>query len=270
MDRSLFRSRRLLESLATAAVGVCLAAATGAAFNGIFRSDNHIGLVSTGTTLVIGTIWAHLLRSPRLLRGTNVRAGWVLSIPLAALNAALAAGLLFASGGGAHVVREFLVGMLAGATLGAYFWVPALVLTLLCFGLPIARGQRLARQGLAGQERGDAFVGAVCALLASLALVSSLVAQRPGFNTGVVAAVSALGLTLGASVVALATLRDRLRRAFVARVEAGEEPRFRVEPTSEGRVLVRVVSQGEGYRVADFVEEVAALDRDGAVTRARG
>jgi hypothetical protein len=82
-----------------------------------------------------------------------------------------------------------------------------------------------------------------------------------------VLALGATGWLAGVAVTVLALLRARARRAFVARVEAGEEPRFRVEPTDEGKVLVRIVTQGAGYRVADYAEEIARLDAEGEVTR---
>ena len=44
---------------------------------------------------------------------------------------------------------------------------------------------------------------------------------------------------------------------------------FRIDPTPEGQALVRIVSQGEAYRVADYEEEVAALDDEGNVTETR-
>ena len=50
-------------------------------------------------------------------------------------------------------------------------------------------------------------------------------------------------------------------------VEAGKVPQFRVESAPEGRVLVRVVNPESHYRVTDYVEEVAALNREGAVTQ---
>ena len=44
---------------------------------------------------------------------------------------------------------------------------------------------------------------------------------------------------------------------------------FRVEEVPEGKVLVRVSTLGQGgaYRVADFEEEVFALDQEGAATK---
>jgi hypothetical protein len=73
---------------------------------------------------------------------------------------------------------------------------------------------------------------------------------------------------LGVGHAAVAFLRDLQRRRFVREVEAGRVTGFRIDAAPEGKVLVRIANHGEGYRVADFVEEVAALGRDGDI-RAR-
>jgi hypothetical protein len=160
---------------------------------------------------------------------------------------------------------RFFGGMVAGVTFGAIFWIPGLILTLLVFGLPIARAQRLAAQGLAGQERGDGFVGSASAVIALLALASSFI---PSGEAGwMLSGLAAFAVALGGATLGTSLWRERLRRAFVAEVEAGRVEHFRVDASAEGKVLVRVVTQGEGYRVADYAEEVAALDGEGAVTR---
>ena len=47
-------------------------------------------------------------------------------------------------------------------------------------------------------------------------------------------------------------------------------PRFRIDHAAEGKVLVRIESQGRGaYRVADYEEEICLLDHEGAATRVR-
>lgn len=251
------------------AVGVAMAAATSAVFRAMFSSsDSHIVWVTAPSTLLLGTLWAALLRRQKTWRNTSVRTGWLLSIPLAMSNAALAAGLLLVSDhGGGGSLAGFLGGMFMGATFGAMFWVPGLILTLLCFGLPIARAQRLAKQGLSGQERGEAIVGAASLVISLLALANAVTAAAPTSGLWLLRTLAATGAALGASAIGVAWLSDQRRKAFVADVEAGNVPQFRVDATHEGKVLVRVVSQGEGYRVADYAEEVAALDREGQVTR---
>jgi hypothetical protein len=95
--------------------------------------------------------------------------------------------------------------------------------------------------------------------MGALALFTALQAPRgrvpagPSLET---IALGVLGGTLGAAAAILAWAREDRRRAFVARAEAGREAGYRVEPTPEGKVLLRLTSQGEGYRVADFEERV--------------
>ena len=251
------------------AVGAAMAAATSAAFRAMFSSsDSHIVWITAPSTLLLGTLWAALLRRQTTWRGTSLRTGWLLSVPLAMSNAALAAGLLIASESGSNgSLAGFLGGMFMGATFGAMFWVPGLILTLLCFGLPIARAQHLAKQGLSGQERGEAIVGAASVVISLLALASTVAATAPLGGLWLLRGLAATGAALGATAIGVAWQSEQRRKAFVADVEAGNVPQFRVDATDEGKVLVRVVSQGEGYRVADYAEEVAALDREGHVTR---
>lgn len=260
MAVSLFRTRRAIESLTVGAIGASLAAVTGAIFAALWSTsgDRSIVAASVLSTLVLGTAWAQLLRWRKTLGRTGLRMGWLLSIPLAAANAGLAAGLFFASQPGGSRVTSFLLGCAAGVTVGAIVWVPGLVVTLLLFGLPIAWGQRVAREGLAGQERGDGVVGGVCALLSVGSLAAAL-----GRGVPVVAAVAAVGAALGLAVATSAWWRAMQRRDFVAAVEDGRAPGFRIDATPRGKVLVRIVAQGEGYRVADFAEEVASLDAPG-------
>jgi hypothetical protein len=274
VSQGLFRDRRLLAGLNVAAVGLSLAAITAAVFRAMMGPE--IVWVTAFPTLAVGTLWALLLRWRRTLGRTSFRLGWLFSVPLAALNGAIAAGLLFLSEpGNSDRLVKFFMGMFLGVTFGAMFWVPALLLTLLCFGLPILHSQRLARQGLAGSERGEQVVGLVCALIAAVAVALTTTTRSPVWpHEGEVvlwflSALAAAGGASGLLATVLAGRREALRRAFVAEVEAGKVPQFRVEPTPEGRALVRVVTQGENYRVADFAEEVAALDREGAVVRHR-
>ena len=147
-----------------------------------------------------------------------------------------------------------------------------MIATLVCFGLPIAWAQGLASKGLAGTERGERVIGAACVLLGLVALaVACAVGLKQSASGRVFAgALAIVGALLGAAAFVVATVRERRRAAFVARVEAGELTSFRVDPTPEGKVLVRVESQGAGaYRVADLEEEICLLDGDGRATQVR-
>lgn len=271
-----FRSQRALVVLNVAAVGLALAAATAAVFAVVFSSVAGATALVTGLpTWIIGTGWALLLRWPKTVGKSSFRWGWVASMPLAMLNASIAAALLFATrpNVGAMHPTELLIGALLGATIGAMFWVPALIATLVCFGLPIAHAQRLAKKGLAGEERGEWIVGLVCTVMSVAALAVSFAVDTPRgadlAGLSVLRAFAALGALTGGAAAVLARARAARRRAFVAEAEAGRAPGYRVDDTSEGKVLVRVVSQGEGYRVADFEEELFELDAQGEATRPR-
>ncbi len=277
MTPSAFRGRKLLERLNIVAVGASLSAATAAFFRALMGTGSDGGRIVFITgfpTLLFGLLWAKVLRSPKTVGSTSLRRGWLLSLPLAIANSSFAAGLLMAfEPHGGDVITRFLTGVVLGATFGVMFWLPGLILTLMCFGLPIASAQSLAMKGLAGEERGERIVGVGAAIMAAVAVFATLLdgaLRFPGAHIGgawAVRALAAAGALSGITAAWLAWRREEDRRAFVREVEEGKNPQFRVEPSNEGKVLVRVVSQGEGYRVADYLEEVAALDREGAVTR---
>jgi hypothetical protein len=267
-----FKNRQLLETLNVAGAGLSLAAATTTLLNYFPANAFSVGI----PTLLIGTFWAWLLRQPKKVPifGYPVSLGWLLSIPLAMLNAAIACGFLMLkeSIGG----WGFGLGMIIGATFGAIIWVPALLLTILFFGVPITGARKLAEKGLAGRERGEALVGAAAVVVAVGALLNQMmtfanaqaVLLKPSLVDHVfilmlaVAALACSGTALGSALA-----RGRARKAFVQEVEAGRVKHFRIDASPEGKVLMRVVAQGEGYRVADFEQEVALLDEAGEVRR---
>lgn len=155
---------------------------------------------------------------------------------------------------------------------GWVLWGSILLLMLVCFGVPIALAQRLAQSGRRGEERGELVIALVCTLVgvASLLGVSLAHAGNPMTSSragNCLVAVS--GVIAGGLVILFLLARERGRNAFVKRAEAGEIAEFRVVPSPEGRVLVRVWCRGEGYRVADFTEEVFLLDEQGHATQAR-
>ncbi len=157
----------MLRALNIAAMGLSLAAATGGVFAAIFDSLGF-GLLTAIPTLVYAICWAFLLRMKRTVGKSKLRWGWLASIPLAMANGATAAGLLLAFDSGSNPIERFAVGVFAGATFGAVFWIPGLLATLAFFGYPVARAQHLAERGLAGEERGEVMVGAASTILAVL------------------------------------------------------------------------------------------------------
>jgi hypothetical protein len=272
-----FQSARVLKALNVFAVGGALAALTASVFGVVMQLPPlFVGLPTFG----VGLVWAAVLRARKTIGNGPVRWGWLASVPLAALNAAIACGLLFAVQGlhgepHGDPLSNAATGAFLGATIGALYWIPALILTLIAFGAPIAWSQMLARKGLAGEESGERIVGVVSCVLSLVALLAMLGAdphQSLGDFTlhfAIMRTIGAAGVLTGGAAAILAQLRERRRRDLVARASAGELPGFRVDDAAEGKVLVRVTSQGQGYRVADFHEEVFLLDEEGRATKAR-
>jgi hypothetical protein len=267
-----FRTPRALRALNVIAVGCAIAAMTTAV---AFSCDAawRWSIVAGLPTLVVGTVWAVMLRMRETVGVRGVPVGWVLSVPLAALNGALACGLMFFWD--QHDAGAFFGGAVLGATFGAIAWVPGLSTVLVLFGLPIAWAQRLARRGLAGEERGEILVGAACVTLGVLAVaIAHANALPPAHASAVVQAAlfhafAVVAVACGASATAVAARRELARRRFVARVERDEEPNLRVEPRASGKVLVRVEPWIESYRVAPPEdEELVELDCEGRAVRA--
>ena len=265
-----FQTPRALAVLNIGAVGLALAGVVAPVFAVLIPHDAVVAFAGL-PTLLCGVLWAWLLRRPQTVGRTSIRWGWVASIPLAMLNAGLSCGLLMTLESHPSASR-FFGGMLLGATFGAIIWIPSLLATLLCFGVPIARAQRLAKQGLAGAEHGEWIVGFVCIIMSVLGLLLSLnvdlsPVHEDAPHTWMARVFAFLGVLTGASSTTLAWLRGRRRRAFVAAAEAGNVKGYRVDTTDEGKVLVRIAAQGKGYRVADFEEEVFELDAQGEALR---
>ncbi len=258
MRRSCFESSRALSALSTLGVGLALA---GAASSAILRvlgetGGSHpswrIGL----PTLVLGTVWAWGLR----LRPSNrprAVTGWVASVPLAAVNAGISCALVLEPGGSTlGSVGAFF----AGAIVGSIVWVPALLVTLLCFGLPLAWARRAAAQGLMGEERGEAVVGLATVVVSVLG--ACVWVDTPALS------LSLLGLLAGGGVACLAAARHHRRSQFVDAAEAGKMAGFRVESRAGRRALVRVAAGREGYRAADVDIEVLLLEPAPSARRA--
>jgi hypothetical protein len=258
------RTLHVLRLLNIAAVGLSLAAIVSAVSGG----DDGLGIYTGLSSLFVGTLWARLFRSRRLI-WKRWRIGWVACIPLASLNAGLSLGLAMAADTHVDRGRHFLVGATAGATIGAIIWVPALVATIVVFGLPIARAQALAALGLAGEERGERIVGTVCAAVSAVALgIAATMASHFG-GVWSAATFGGIGGIAGATAAILAWRREVRRRDFVSGVEAGQIAGYRIAALPEGKVLFRIVSQGQSYRVADFEEPIAELGAEDEVTRLR-
>lgn len=271
-----FRSLRLLRALNVAAMALSLAAATGGVFANMF-TQYAFGIIAGVPTLLHGLAWALVLRLRANVGRSSIRWGWVASLPLAISNSALAGGLLMLTEPGhEHPLAKMGFGAIMGATFGAIFWIPGLFATLAFFGLPVARAQAHAERGLAGEERGERIVGLTSAPLAVIGVLTTLAFEPRGYpqspnlepiGLALLHAFAGLGLATGGLSAVLSYARELRRKAFVADVAGGKVRGFRLDEAAEGKVLVRVTTQGEGYRVADIEEEVLALDEAGAAVR---
>ncbi len=273
-----FRAPRLLRNLNVAAVGASLAACAGVVFAGIlgpafspqYESADGLfphnwftpGIASGLSTLAFGMVWARVVRK----RAGKIPIGWIAAVPLAALNAGTALGLVMSteSSGG---VPGFFGGLVLGATFGAMFWIPALVVTLVCFGLPIYLAQQAADKGLGSEDRGERTVGIAAACFALFALLVITGVHRPRAEGIILTSLAALGVLAGVASAIYATKRERNRRVFLGSVVMGAEEGFRVTDGAGQTLLVRVTRTPEIYRGADLEEPLVELDDSGDVRR---
>jgi hypothetical protein len=280
-----FRSPKNLRALNVAAVAGSIAACTSATF--MFLAHQHEwtwAIVAGLPTAFCAALWAACLRWRKTTK-TGVRYGWLLSVPLAALNSALSGGAFLAFDAFSYEPSEasssmggFVGGALLGGTFGVVVWLPALIAVLVTFGLPIARAQKMARLGIAGEERGEVLVGVVAAVLGAIALAIAWSAHGPiaDYSPALWRSASDMGrvfmhvlsmaaVACGLTAAWTALVREARRRKFVARVEASEVPGFRVEKSRVGKVLLRVAPVAH-YRIADVSEELFELDDSGRAT----
>lgn len=268
-DLRTFRSLGTLRVLNVIAVGSALAGGTGAVFAAMgMSSGDTFAVASASSTLLFGLAWAALLRVRRTLAGSSIRLGWLASIPLAIGNAAFACGILMSTESGS-AIEKFFTGALLGATFGAIIWIPGLIGTLVAFGLPILWAQRRAAKGLAGEEQGEIAIGLVSTVIAvvALLLLAGSLTMHPTAGSSAIGGFAGIGAVTGVLASVFALHRESVRRRFVRAVEAGSVEGFRVDPTPEGKVLVRVTTMGSGYRVANFEEHLVVLDEDGEARR---
>lgn len=245
---------RTLAILNVLAVGGSLGAFVGGLLARILHVGTTAGIVFP--TFIAGVLWTTLLRWPRTVGTSGIRWGWLASVPIAYVNCAVA--IAFSVSQDDALVKRVL-GSLGLALFGTIVWAPALWLTLLCFGVPLAWAERLAKQGLAGSERGEVCVGAISATLCFAAVwivPIALPVAGPDDVAAFIGPFAVAGALCGGLGAVLATLRGVRRRVFVANAEAGRVPGYRVEPTPAGKRLLRVTSHGRGYRVADDEEEL--------------
>jgi hypothetical protein len=180
------------------------------------------------------------------------------------LNASVSSAIMGAGYGGN--ARDAATGAFLGLTVGAVVWFPALVLTLLFIGTPIAWSQRLARRGLAGAERGEGIVALACLVISLYALVAfpkPALHRHSGFKWGHASpGLAVAGIAVAIVAGALALFRAQRRRRFIQQIEAGELTGYRIDVTKRGKVVVRVAT-GRDYRSNHLDEDLYALDETG-------
>lgn len=161
------------------------------------------------------------------------------------------------------------IGFGLGASVGVFVWGPALVVTLVLFGLPLYYAQRAADRGLRSEDRGERVVAIASAVISALALVGALVMKTSSLALVAYVATSLGGLGAGLAAAVYATLRERRRRAFVAKVGTGEAEGYRIDTRPDGpALLVRVAAeQGGYYRAPRLAEPVVELDEQGEAKR---
>jgi hypothetical protein len=269
-----FRRLWTLRVLNALAVGCSLASLTGAALSFVFNHDSTLACSSSVSTFVAGAIWTLLFRLRRRIGKRRIRVGWVAAIPLAASNAAGAIVLAaIAESHGQYLLDLVPAGLLA-ATAGVIIWLPALLVTVVLFGLPLVRAQSLAERGLAGEERGERVVGSVSALLGACGVLlnggmllngGQLLKDRFYFgprDSLVPLTLAFPAILFGAIAALLALARERDRRRFIADVEKGLVDGYRVSATTEGKVLMRVANPAQPYR-GEQHQALLALDEEG-------
>jgi hypothetical protein len=269
-----FNSGRALQALNVVGVGVSLAAiGTTTLLALLFHTSRptEFVLAALPPTFVLGALWAALFRRRQIPWLRRVRLAWLAAIPFACLNAILTDIGLEVWSPSVHLsladgsVMRLAFSVLGIASIGAIFWGPACLVTLLFFGVPLFWAERAAEKGMTGSDRGEFIVG-LCAMAmsaVSFALVQALgpswfaQAYAPDAMADVLAANqvmslwSALGMALGCTSALLAAIRLSQRRAFVTRVEAGAVAGYRIAETDDGKVLLRILEQTEvSYRVA--------------------
>lgn len=262
-----FRSNRHLARVNAIGASLALAAATSSVLGFFDARRNWVvfsGLISGLTTLPVAYWYVR-----RMQRDGSVPV--LRSIGAAASNAGLALVLVSLSRG--RDIDLGLITFMLGAVAGVTVWGPALLLTRLILGVPLAYAHRRAQVGLAAAESAQRLVALVVVglALAALSLTPSLwgLPRRAELDNALLfMQVSAgLALLLGAVVVGWTTWAEHHRSAMVARAAAGTLEGYRLHEGGQARVLIQVSTFGEGYREGTVEEPVCELDAEGRVTR---
>lgn len=278
MGPKFFQRIRAIRWLNEIGFALTLATAVGVAFEHI--ADLELSIASFAATLVLGPFWAIFLRKYPIAFSTSHARGRLIAIGMAIANAALAGSFMLGMNKNGsfiigtkentEIVSHMFIGAFFGATFGALFWIPTLFVTIWLFALPTAWASALAKRGLAGEERGEWLVGAMCAATSVATYVATFVLDdrhyvyREGGATYLsMYRLAAVASFLFASVAAFAAWkRDMLRKVFVANAKEGNVPGYRVQDSPRGEILVRVAEAASAYRAMETFDEVFAVDEE--------
>lgn len=273
-DPATFQASRLVRELNHAAIACSVAACTGVVITRGFAGSGFmnrapVGLLSALSTVVYAYFWARITRDRR----RHSAIGWILSVPVAALNAGTAFALVVES----EDWRPFEVSralvraaesMASGATVGVIIWGPALIACLLAVGVPISLAIAAASQGVGGEDRGERALGLV---VAGLGAIASAIVAWGGFahegddrgNTLLAAA----GIVCGVSASVIAHRRVADRRRLVRAAQSDDVSQWRIDKSLRSRVLVRVEAPSDAYRDTCRATALAELDERGEPVR---
>lgn len=261
---------RLAAELNHAAIALSLAACTGAALSSMFAEPDHlfdteapVGTVCAATTALFAYIWARLLRAKRFSGHAPM---WILSIPFAAANAGCAAATLVALTAPRVDVLGVLGVALAAVIAGFFIWLPALVLTLVLYGVPIALAVSKAIKGVGGADRGERTLGLLTSLYATGALVFLGLQPHRTLDEIAVSLLAVLSVLVGSTATVISHRRVAHRVRALDAIREGSVEGYRVTEGLDGRrILVHESAQTNAYRDTQRVSEIAELDEHGDV-----
>lgn len=256
-----------IRRLNAVAVTLSCAVVVGAGFSAAFRHWDF-ALPCMISTLFFTSLWQRSLRRRGADPKLQTKRGWWWSLPYSAFNTLGAALLLAIRNRGADGLADVLPLVLVVFSFGTLLWVPACVVVVLVYGITIARIARVSPHGAPAADRMEVRLSAINSVISIFALTfASFIAHRPGGGLGGIehaaqiatylAAGGALGLSMGAML--LVSQRDRKRRGFLAKIESGESPQYRIDVRKEEVVLLRV-DTADAYR-GHVAQEVAVLER---------
>jgi hypothetical protein len=286
----LLRPSRTLGYLNTVVVAMALAASTTALVLVVYgrHLDKFDTLDRLGptfatcwvSTLLCGLIWGQVVRQWHW----NGYLRWGLCVPLAAVSSGICAAIYTISNysyyekkyNSAYLSHQYhdldvLSNMLWVMSVGSIVWVPAVLATLLVFGLPLRQVERAHAVGLFNVDRAEYKLGLVAALsslVASTVHLTFLVAFPMNWTTVVFGSLSVFGSGLGARSAVYAHRRIVAREHWIARIRAGECAGFAFATVGTLECVVQLIDVERTYRRAELRTPLLVMQPSGDVQRA--